>query len=432
MVATDGWIALPGSLNPIPGVTTSYYPDPYAAANGNQQGQTTYIFGFRQVPTGTDPLSLKGQAQASAPLLYVNENTDVTIRLTNAGLQQRPDLVDSHTIHWHGFRNAIPLFDGVPEMSISVPIGQNFTYYYKPINPGTYMYHCHFEDVEHVHMGMTGVIFVRALQNTGMMRSNPADPINSTLVPAVDSTNTPIPLARLAGGPASSPLGYVYNDGLQPTDPNSSAYDREFTIFLSEVWAKAHYNDAHIQPTDWSEYAPDFWLMNGRCYPDTLAPSSNPLVAPSDPRLQFQPISSLVTANEGEKVLLRAVSLGYQQSSLNITGIDLRLVGKDAVFLRSNTDEALRTGIPRINPVNTEFSTNTIYIGPGESVDAIFIAPTFSGGTGTSGLGYDTYLFYNRNFANSTSGSSSSYGGQMTEIRIYPAGTLQSQTAPNY
>ena len=74
---------------------------------------------------------------------------------------QRPDLFDGHTLHWHGFVNAIPLFDGVPELSVAVPIGRDFTYFYRPHDAGTYMYHCHFEDVEHVQMGMTGVVFVR-------------------------------------------------------------------------------------------------------------------------------------------------------------------------------------------------------------------------------------------------------------------------------
>ena len=77
-------------------------------------------------------------------------------QLSNLGLSQRPDLVDGHTIHWHGFVNEAPVFDGVPELSLSVPIGRSFTYFYVPHDAGTYMYHCHFEDVEHVQMGMTG------------------------------------------------------------------------------------------------------------------------------------------------------------------------------------------------------------------------------------------------------------------------------------
>ena len=91
----------------------------------------------------------------------MNADEELWITLANLGLQLRPDLIDSHTLHWHGFRNAIPFYDGVPETSISVPIGRQFTYVYRPDDPGTYMYHCHFEDVEHVTMGMTGIVFVR-------------------------------------------------------------------------------------------------------------------------------------------------------------------------------------------------------------------------------------------------------------------------------
>src|SRR5581483_6847092 len=232
LAATDGWIYLPGSV-PIPGGGGSAFtPDPLAPG-----GRTTYIFGFRNVTGLASNLiaAQKGKAQASAPILWTDENVDTTIQLTNLGLSQRPDLVDSHTIHWHGFRNAIPLFDGVPELSISVPIGRDFTYFYRPHDPGTYMYHCHFEDVEHVQMGMTGLVYVRPTQNKGT---------------------------------ADLPAGkYAYNDG-----DGSTRYDREFAFILTELWAEAHYRDAHIQTTDWTDYKPTFFAFNGRAYPDTLAP----------------------------------------------------------------------------------------------------------------------------------------------------------------
>ncbi len=406
LTATDGWIYLPGSLAPDASGRI-VFPDPLGPKDANNNLlQNVYIFGFREVPAGVDPLSLKGQAQASAPLLITDEGRSVTINLTNAGLQVRPDLVDSHTVHWHGFRNAIPLFDGVPEMSIAVPIGRDFTYYYEPQDPGTYMYHCHFEDVEHVHMGMTGVIFVRPKQNT-------------------TGNSSGAPIARYAGGAASAPLGYAYNDGVALNNPLSTAYDREWSIFLSEVWAKAHYDDAHIQVSDWSDFHSDFWLMNGRCYPDTLEVGSDPNVTPANPKLQYQPISSLIKAKEGEKVLLRIVSLGYTQSAMTVPGIDLRVVGKDAVYMKSKVDNT-----------STSYLTNTVYIGAGEATDVIFTAPAFSGiSGGTSGNGYDTYLLYNRDYSNSTSGSAAGYGGQMTEIRIYPANTsatiLPAQSQPN-
>ena len=101
------------------------------------------------------------KAQHNAPLFWVDQFNpahpkDFRLQLTNLGLQMRPDLTDSHTLHWHGFRNVIPFFDGEPTGSVSVPVGRDFTYVYRPRDPGTYMYHCHVEDVEHVHMGMTG------------------------------------------------------------------------------------------------------------------------------------------------------------------------------------------------------------------------------------------------------------------------------------
>ena len=98
-------------------------------------------------------------------MLSFDEEDDIYLTLTNLGLLQRPDLFDGHTLHWHGFVNAIPLFDGVPELSLAVPVGRDLTYFYRPHDAGTYMYHCHFEDVEHVQMGMTGMVFVRPKQN---------------------------------------------------------------------------------------------------------------------------------------------------------------------------------------------------------------------------------------------------------------------------
>jgi hypothetical protein len=41
------------------------------------------------------------------------------------------------------------------------------------------------------------------------------------------------------------------------------------------------------------------------------------------------------------------------------------------------------------------------------------------------------YLFYNRNFAMSHSLGDFGVGKQMTEIRVYPAGTLPPQAEPN-
>lgn len=363
--ATDGWVSMPsGARQNLPFWPDSLAPSPF----------DLYVFGFRDV-TGMDDATVKaqrGKAQISAPLLAFDQGSDIKLTLTNLGLSVRPDLTDGHTVHWHGFQNAIPLFDGVPELSISVPIGRDFTYFYRPHEAGTYMYHCHFEDVEHVQMGMTGVVFVRPAQN-----------------------KTPV---------GADPVGtkYAYNDG-----DGSTRYQREFAFMLTEIWAEAHYRDAHIQTTDWTDFSPSFWTMNGRAYPDTLVPNGNPMSTAAG-RLQYQPNSSLITANEGDRVLLRIANLGYQNHSLTADGIALTTVAKDAALLvgRDSTKHYL-TG-------------NSVEIGPGESRDVLFTAPAPG-----------TYLLYDRDYGYLTNGGGTGYGGQMTEIRVSPAGTLGPQTIPN-
>ncbi len=117
---TDGWISLPKS----PTITSDLglvHPDNLAP----DPRFSTYIFGFRNV-TGFDATKLsnqKNKAQHSAPLFWVDEFTgsnEFRMQLTNVGLALRPDLIDSHTIHWHGFRNVIPFFDGEPTGSVAV------------------------------------------------------------------------------------------------------------------------------------------------------------------------------------------------------------------------------------------------------------------------------------------------------------------------
>ena len=390
---TDGWIWLP------PDTIPPFHPDDLAPQPFN-----TYMFGFRNV-TGLDTTQLLNQkmkAQHNAPLFWLNEGAEFHLQLTNLGLALRPDLVDAHTVHWHGFRNVIPFFDGEPMGSLSVPIGRNFTYVYVPKHPGTYMFHCHVEDIEHVHMGMTGLVFIRPAQN---------------------------------GDTSFYPSGkYAYNDA-----DGSTGYDREFAMFLSEVWTESHWCDSHIQLPMWSDYKVDFALLNGRVYPDTLAPN-NPLntmtgeekflpfqtdavgdLVPNTglERLQYQPHSSLVTCNAGERVLLRFANLGFTQAAMTTSGLRMRVVGKDATLL------AGRTG------VGSQYMTSTISLGAGESADIIIDAPAFTGGNGSSGLGYDVYLLYNRSYGHVSNHNIGDYRGQMTEIRVYPAGGISAQILPN-
>ncbi len=401
LIGTDGWISLPQT--PPIGV---FHPDNLAP-----DGLSTYIFGFRNVTGLSDQAASnqKNHAQHSAPLFWTREGDEFHVQLTNVGLAQRPDLFDAHTLHWHGFKNVIAFFDGEPTGSVAVPAGQSFTYVYKSHDPGTYMYHCHVEDVEHVQMGMTGLVFVR---------------------PAQDTNNTLRNVGAARPAPNNVPFrGFAYNCG-----DGSTGYDREYAMFLSEVWAEAHWADAHIQLPEWSDYRADFSLLNGRVYPDTLLPHSpiDPVPNPAPPYipytrstttgdlaipagrpdLQFQPLSSLITCQPGERVLLRFANLGFKEAAMTLTGMPLHVVGRDATLLRGRTG---RDG---------SFDTNTLTFGAGESFDAIFTAPPHSGGVGP-----DKYVLFNRTYTRSDNLAGG--GGQRTEVHVHPSGSLQPQRFPN-
>lgn len=239
-------------------------------------------------------------------------------------------------------------------------------------------------------MGMTGLVFVRPKQDGTMV-----------------------------GGYTK----FAYNDG-----DGSTGFDREYAMLLTEVWAESHWADSHIQLPEWSDYHPDFSLLNGRAYPDTLAPSSTvdpfnqllqsngdmPIPPAPYEHLQYQPYSSLIECNEGERVLLRSAQLGFKQTAMTLTGIPMRVVGKDATLMRG------RDG------TDTSYLTNSIMLGAGESVDAIFTAPAHSGGAS-----YDTYLLFNRALNRHSNLDAGGLGGQVTEVHVYPAGTRGPQSLPN-
>jgi FtsP/CotA-like multicopper oxidase with cupredoxin domain len=362
LAATDGYMLLPGRGSPSgPG------------------GNPLYVFGFVRVPVGASANQLdafKGAVQHPAPIIGLDQEDDVYLTMTNIGLVVRPDLDDSHTVHWHGFPNATAIFDGVPEVSIAVPVGRGFPYYYKPHRAGSFMYHCHFEDVEHVQMGMQGSVFVRPTQN---------------------------------GTPLGGHTKFAYTDG-----DGSTGYDREFTVHLNEIWTTPHDNLEAIQETVWPNYKANYWTINGRSYPDTLLPNNHP-------DLPAQPLSSLIQVNPGDEALLRLSNLGYEQQAMQLPGIPLRVVGEDAALLRNGA-------------VDLSYTTSTIYIGPGEARDVIFTAPAFNplAPTESDENGpYNVYWLKNRNLQRLTNGSLIGLGGQVTQVRVYQGGALGAQVHAN-
>jgi FtsP/CotA-like multicopper oxidase with cupredoxin domain len=337
-------------------------------------GELTYVFGFSDA-TGVfeDMVMDHGMlgAQQPAPTIAVKEGQELYLTLTNAGMMMRPDLFDPHTVHWHGFPNAAPIFDGMPGASIAINMGASLTYYYKVFEPGTFLYHCHVEATEHMQMGMIGNLYVTPAQND-------------------------LPEQYFPNGFHHVPGNkYVYNDG-----DGSTSYDVEIPLQMTSFDPLFHAASEAVQPLPFQEMYDTYAMLNGRGYPDTVNPNIlyNSYPGPMGGK-PSQPVSSLITATVGQNVLLRLSNVSTTDFyTVTVLGIPMRVVGRDARLLRGPTGKDL------------SYSSNSVTLGGGETNDVILDTAAVSPGT---------YFVYTTNL-NHLSNNGEDFGGLMTEIVLNP------------
>jgi FtsP/CotA-like multicopper oxidase with cupredoxin domain len=342
-------------------------------------GRVQYIFSFSDITGVSESKAMAAGMLAAtfpAPPIVVDEGDRFYLNLTNVGMMIRPDLFDPHTVHWHGFPEASSIFDGVPDASISINMGSTLTYYYRVVDPGTYMYHCHVEATEHMQMGMLGNLYVRPAQNK-------------------------LPdLTVLNGFTHRTGFTYAYNDG-----DGSTYYDVEYPIQIGSFDPDFHDASWTVQPLPFALMKDKYPMLNGRGYPDTLNP--DPLAPPAENGGLFsQNESSLIQATQGQKVLLRLSNLNVTRFfTLATLGIKMKVVGKDAKLLRGpSPDGGITPGR------DLYYETNSVTLGGGKSVDVIL---------DTTGAAPGKYYLYTTNL-NYLSNNAEDFGGMMTEIIIYP------------
>jgi FtsP/CotA-like multicopper oxidase with cupredoxin domain len=351
-------------------------------------GTELYIFSFSDVSAipQTEVLE-KGifRANSPAPTIRTREGDKLYLTLTNVGTFNRPDLFDPHTVHYHGFPNASAIFDGLPESAIAINQQASLTYYYNNIEPGTYMFHCHVEATEHMQMGMLGNLYVDPIQNqTG---------IGGTV-------ETPDVATQAGKEGGDGPYGYVYNDG-----DGSTAFDVEYVLQLQAFDHVFHNASRDTQPLPFADMIDTYPTLNGRGYPDTVVAGDLLPAAPNScggdtdfcEQPSSQPVSSLITAEAGDRILLRMSNLGVvQHYTVSVLGIPMKVVGRDARLLRGPDGD------------DVVYETNVVNLGGGESADVIL---------DTSGVDAGTYFLYATNL-NYLSNNEEDYGGYMTEIHL--------------
>ncbi|MEW8505149.1 MAG: multicopper oxidase domain-containing protein [Candidatus Thiodiazotropha sp.] len=367
-------------------------------------GNPLYTFGFGdKTGNGNLPDVVIGNgilaAEWPGPTIELDQGDEFYLNLTNVGTVMRPDLFDPHTVHFHGFPNASAVFDGVPEVSISINMGATLTYYYNIVEPGTYIYHCHVEATEHMEMGMLANLYVHPAQDmTGCVDEN--------------GTQTGACPISQRGGNATGPGGYVYNDG-----DGTTAWDVEYALQFSSFDSNFHDASLFVQPLPFALLHGNYPQINGRGYPDTVrsgdlpAPTDNTAPVAGHPAGKVtgvpggplnngdptQTMDSVIEVTQGQRLLLRLSNVGLDRFwTITAMGLKMKMVGTGARQMRGSDGKNLYREIASLN------------FGGGETTDVII---------DTSDVAPGTY-FLHATEVHQMSNATQLDGGMITEIVV--------------
>lgn len=264
--------------------------------------------------------SVDGEAmQLPGPTLIVTQNETFKITLSN----NLPAAAGNVSIVFPGLEVTLEADAGgvQGELAREATSGSTVTYTVTADQPGTYQYHSGTQPDLQVEMGLYGALIVK-----------PAAPVEA----------------------CASNAGAAYtHDG--------TCFDQEYLFLLSQMDIDIH-QAAELQvggagpivlPT--GAYQSEYWLMNGRAAPDTLA-------APGRALLPHQPYNIIPRMHPGEKLLLRLVGAGREQHPFHTHGNHVRILARDGRLIVSKSDPTALAG-------PTLFTIPSL---PGGTVDAVF------------------------------------------------------------
>jgi FtsP/CotA-like multicopper oxidase with cupredoxin domain len=281
---------------------------------GTPDGNVVYMWGLS---SGADPF------QHPSPVLCVDEGDTVTIILHNT-LPQDISLI------FPGQENVLadgapaqPQFDGGGVLTsltnVAPANGGSITYSFVATHPGTFVYESGTNPGVQVRMGLFGALVVR-----------PADG-----------------------------QYFVYDDaGQSVTSEFNHAEGGEILMLQSEVDPYLSQAVERGRPFNLNNYHPRYWLLNGRGFPDTLAPNYASWM-PS------QPYGALAQIQPNDEMnplwyLERFVNVSSQPLPFHPHGRNAVVLGRDGQPVRGASGEDL------------SFETFALVAGPGQTYDALF------------------------------------------------------------
>jgi len=247
-----------------------------------------------------------GAMQFPGPTLIVSAGATVTVELTN----RLPPAAGNVSIVFQGHDAAAT--GGVAGLlTREAAPGGRVTYTFMAGKPGTYLYSSGTRPDLQVEMGLAGALIVR-----------PTD------------------------------AGCAY-------DNPRTCFDRENLYVLGEMDLDVH-RAVELQiggsgpiavPT--SPYDPEYWFINGRCAPDTMA-------APGTAVLAHQPYNAITRMFPGERLLLRIVGAGRQMHPFHTHGNHTRLLARDGQLIANESGQLMGPLLFTISSI------------PGGTADAVF------------------------------------------------------------
>lgn len=296
-----------------PGTAAAEIPGVSGSANFNLRAEDGYVSIADGGSIYSWGFTTGSTMQLPGPTLIVTEGATVTVTLTN-GL---PAAAGNVSILFPG--QEVTTSGGVAgALTSEAEIGGSVTYTFTASNPGTYQYHSGTQTDVQVEMGLVGTLIVR---------------------------------------PATLPPGCT----AAAYDHPGACYDREYLFVLSEIDLDVHETvEAQMSgagPVDvgLGPFASEYWLLNGRAGPDTMA-------APGTGILPTQPYNCLPQMHPGERLLLRIVGAGRELHPFHTHGNHVRVLAQDGHMLVSETDPNSLAG-PYLFTVPSY---------PGSTVDAVF------------------------------------------------------------
>jgi FtsP/CotA-like multicopper oxidase with cupredoxin domain len=285
---------------------------------GIPDGNTVYMWGYAYEG---------GAFQHPGPTLCFNQNDVVEITLANAGFSQLPSLADDVSVVFpgqtgvevdtgSGFVPVQPQFSGLTLTSLAQPaaFGGSVTYRFTAGQAGTFIYQSGTDQQKQVQMGLFGAIIVR-----------PSDGAN-----------------------------FMYNWAFTQFNPAN-----DYMMLLSEIDPDLHWAVEQGLPYDITLYHPRYWLINGRSFPDTIAPNDAEWL-PTQPYGAFLHIEPRDAGLNPQPSAVRFLNVGMFSHPMHPHGDHIQVVGRD--------------GRPLLGPLgeNLSYAEFGPVIGAGQTKDTLY------------------------------------------------------------